>query len=176
LNDLVVDKKGTIYFTVGPAYYLKSGGKVISLGDNIRSNGIMLSPDEKTLYVTNGGTILAFDILADGNLTNRRDFAKLQSGNGDGMAIDADGRLYVTSAPGVQVFDQAGKYLGTIPAPRNVISVAFSGPDKRTLYVVGSGALGPDGQEFTTPDGVRSNAKTIYKIQLLAQGYKGRAK
>jgi gluconolactonase len=176
LNDLVVDKKGTIYFTVGPAYYLRSGGKVISLGDNIRSNGIMLSPDEKTLYVTNGGTILAFDILADGNVTNRRDFAKLQSGNGDGMAIDADGRLYVTSAPGVQVFDRDGKYLGTIPAPRNVISVAFSGPDKRTMYVVGSGALGPDGQEFTTPDGVRNNAKTIYKIQMLAQGYKGRAK
>jgi gluconolactonase len=176
LNDLVVDKKGTVYFTVGPAYYLQSGGKVISLGDNIRSNGIMLSPDEKTLYVTNGGTILAFDILADGDVTNRRDFAKLQSGNGDGMAIDADGRLYVTSAPGVQVFDRDGKYLGTIPAPRNVISVAFSGPDKRTMYVVGSGALGSDGQEFTTPDGVRNNAKTIYKIQMLAQGYKGRAK
>jgi gluconolactonase len=176
LNDLVVDKKGTVYFTVGGAYYVKAGGQVTSLGDNIRSNGIMLSPDEKTLYVTNGGVILAFDIQPDGAVNNRRDFGKLESGNGDGMAIDAAGRLYVTAGPGVQVFSAEGKHLGTIPTPRNVISVAFSGPDKKTLYVVGSGALGPDGKEFTTPEGVRNNAKTIYKISTLAQGYKDRAK
>jgi gluconolactonase len=176
LNDLVVDKKGTVYFTVGGAYYAKAGGSVTSLGDNIRSNGIMLSPDEKTLYVTNGGTILAFDIQADGSVNNRRDFGKLQDGNGDGMAIDAAGRLYVTSAPGVQVFSPDGKYLGTIPTPRNPISVAFSGADKKTLYIVGSGATGPDGKEFTTPAGVRNNAKTIYKIPMQAQGYAGRAK
>jgi len=176
LNDLVVDKKGTVYFTVGGAYYVKAGGTVASLGDNIRSNGIMLSTDEKTLYVTNGGTILAFDIRSDGTMSNRRDFAKLEGGNGDGMAIDATGRLYVTSAPGVQVFGADGKYLGTIPTPRNPISVAFSGPDKKTLYIVASGAAGADGKEFTTPNGVRNNAKTIYKISMLAQGFKGRAK
>ena len=176
LNDLVADKKGAVYFTVGAAYYVKPGGQVISLGDNIRSNGIMLSPDEKTLYVTNGGVILAFDIQPDGTVSNRRDFAKLESGNGDGMAIDDAGRLYVTAGPGVQVFGPEGKYLGAIPTPRNVISAAFSGPGKRTLYAVGSGALGPDGKEFTTPAGVRNNAKTIYKIPMLTQGFKGRAK
>jgi gluconolactonase len=63
-----------------------------------------------------------------------------------------------------------------IPAPRNPISVAFAGPGKRTLYIVGSGALGPDGKEFTTAAGVRNNAKTIYKIPMLAEGYQGRAK
>jgi len=176
LNDLVVDKKGSVYFTVGAAYYKTSTGAVTSLGENIRSNGIMLSPDERTLYVTNGGAILAFDIQADGTVGNRRDFAKLEGGNGDGMAIDATGRLYVTSAPGVQVFSPEGKHLGTIPTPRNPISVAFSGPDKKVLYIVGSGALGPDGKEFTTPQGVRNNAKTIYKVPTLATGYKGRAK
>jgi gluconolactonase len=176
LNDLVVDKKGTVYFTVGAAYYVKQGGTVTSLGDNIRSNGIMLSPDEKTLYVTNGGVILAFDIQSDGIVNNRRDYAKLEGGNGDGMAVDAAGRLYVTTAPGVQVFGPDGKYLGTIPTPRNPISVAFSGQDKKTLYIVGSGALGPDGKELTTPQGVRNNAKTIYKISMLAQGYRGRSK
>ena len=176
LNDLVVDKKGTVYFTVGGAYYVNPGGAVMSLGDNIRSNGIMLSPDERTLYVTNGGTVLAFDIQSDGKVGHRRDFAKLESGNGDGMAIDAGGRLYVTSAPGVQVFSPDGKYLGTIPTPRNSISVAFAGRDKKTLYIVGSGALGPDGKEFTTPAGVRNNAKTIFKTEMLAEGFKGRAK
>ena len=178
LNDLVVDKKGAVYFTVGGAYYVRAGGPVVSLGDNIRSNGIMLSPDERTLYVTNGGSILAFDVHADGAVTNRRDFAKLEgNGGGDGMAIDAAGRLYVTAqAGGVQVFSPEGTHLGTIPTPRNVISAAFSGPDKKTLYIVGGGALGPDGKEFVTPQGFRNNAKTIYKISMLAQGYKGRAK
>jgi gluconolactonase len=178
LNDLVVDKKGAVYFTVGGAYYLKpAGGTVQSLGDDIRSNGIMLSPDEKTLYVTNGGAVLAFDIQPDGTVNNRRDFARLSNGNGDGLAIDAAGRLYVTAmAAGIHVFDPAGKHLGTIPTPRNVISAAFSGPDKKTLYAVGSGALGPDGKEFVTAQGVRNNAKTIYKISMLAAGFAGRAK
>ena len=176
LNDLVVDGRGTVYFTVGGAYYVTKG-TVKSLGENIRANGIMLSRDDKTLYVTNGNRVVAFDVLPDGNVGNRRDFATLEAGgNGDGMAIDAAGRLYVTSAPGVQVFSAEGKYLGLIPTPRNAISVAFAGPAKKTLYIVGSGALGSDGQEFRTPDGVRNNAKTIYRIPMLAEGFAGRAK
>jgi gluconolactonase len=177
LNDLVADKKGGVYFTVGGAYYVNAAGRVTSLGENIRANGIMLSPDERVLYVTNGGSILAFDVQADGGVINRRDFAKLEAGgNGDGMAIDAGSRLYVTSQSGVQVFDRDGKFLGLIPTPRNAISVAFAGRDKKTLYIVGSGALGADGKEFITPEGVRNNAKTIYKLSMLAQGFKGRAK
>ena len=177
LNDLVADKKGGVYFTVGGAYYVNTAGRVTSLGENIRANGIMLSPDERVLYVTNGGSILAFDVQAEGGVTNRRNFATLEAGgNGDGMAIDAAGRLYVTSQPGVQVFDRLGKYLGLIPTPRNAISVAFAGRDKKTLYIVGSGALGADGKEFITPEGVRNNAKTIYKLSMLTEGFKGRAK
>jgi gluconolactonase len=177
LNDLVADKKGGVYFTVGGAYYVNAAGRVSSLGENIRANGIMLSPDERVLYVTNGSSVLAFDVAADGSVANRRQFATLEAGgNGDGMAIDASSRLYVTSQPGVQVFGRDGKYLGLIPTPRNAISVAFAGRDKKTLYVVGSGALGADGQEFTTPEGVRNNAKTIYKLPMLAEGFKGRAK
>jgi gluconolactonase len=177
LNDLVVDRKGGAYFTVGGAFYASAAGRVTSLGDNIRANGIILSRDDRVLYVTNGNTVLAFDVQPDGAAANRRDFAKLEAGGaGDGLAIDAAGRVYVTSAPGVQVFDEGGRYLGLIPTPRSVISAAFSGADKKTLYVVGSGALGPDGREFVTPEGVRNNAKTIYRIPMLAQGFKGRAK
>ena len=177
LNDLVADKKGGVFFTVGGAYYVNAAGVVTSLGDDIRANGIMLSPDEKTVYVTNGGGILAFDIPPDGTPTNRREFGTLEAGgSGDGLAIDDAGRLYVTSAPGVQVLGPDGKYLGIIPTPRAVISAAFAGPNKKTLYVVGSGALAPDGKEFTTPEGVRNNAKTIYRLPMVAQGFKGRAK
>jgi sugar lactone lactonase YvrE len=176
-NDLVVDKKGNVYYTAGTAYYIKANGEVVSLGDDIRSNGIMLSPDDKILYVTNGNTILAFDVQPDGTVTNRRDFVKLPRGNGDGMAVDNAGRLYIaTQAAGIQVFTPDAKYLGTIPVPRDVASIAFAGPDKKILYAQGRGALGPDGKEFKTPEGVRNNAKSIYRIQMLAQGYTGRPK
>ena len=177
LNDLVADTRGGVYFTSGGAFYVNASGTVASLGEDIRANGIMLSPDEKVLYVTNGPAVLAFDVRADGTTFNRREFARLEAGgNGDGMAIDADGRLYVTSPPGVQVFAADGRYLGLIPAPRNAISVAFAGPDKSLLFTVGSGALGADGNEIVTPAGVRNNAKTIYRIPVLARGFTGRAK
>jgi gluconolactonase len=177
LNDLMVDKKGGIYFNGAGTFFLSASGPVSSIGENIRTNGILLSRDERTLYVTNGGQIVAFDIQPDGAVKNQREFAKLEAGGtGDGMAIDSAGRVYVSSQPGIQVLSSEGKYLGLIPTPREAISVAFTGPGKRTLYIVGSGALGPDGAEFHTPDGVRNNAKSIYKISMIAQGFLGRAK
>jgi gluconolactonase len=177
LNDLVPHKSGGVFFTVGGAFFMSATGVVTSLGPDIRANGIMLSPDEQTLYVTNGPVVLAFDVAPDGATSRRRDFGRLEAGgNGDGLAVDAMGRLYVTSQPGVQVFGSDGAYLGLIPTPRNAISVAFAGQGKQTLYVVGSGALGPDGREFATPAGVRNNAKTIYRLAMIAQGFAGRAK
>ena len=177
LNDLVAAKNGSVYFTSGGAFRLDPSGHVTSLGGNIRANGIILSRDERVLYVTNGNVVIAFDVQPDGATANRRDFAALEAGGGgDGMAIDSDGRLYVTSNPGVQVFDVSGKYLGLIPTPRAAISVAFSGPSKQTLYIVGSGAVGADGREIVTPAGVRNNAKTIYRLPMLASGFAGRPK
>ena len=177
LNDLMIDKKGGVYFNGAGTFYVNPQGQVSSIGENIRTNGILLSRDEKTLYVTNGAQIVAFDIQPDGTVKNQRIFAMLEAGGpGDGMAIDSQGRLYVSSRPGIQVLSPEGKYLGLIPTPREAISVAFSGPGKRTLYVVGSGAQGPDGNELRTPEGVRNNAKSIYKISMLAQGFAGRAK
>ena len=180
-NDLVVASNGAVYFTSGTPYQIKPGGQTAGLGDDIRSNGIMLSPDEGILYVTNRDVIVAFDIQPDGTVNNRRDFVRLPrgngNGNGDGMAVDATGRLYVASqASGIHVFSPEGQHLGTIPTPRNVASLAFSGPGKRTLYATGRGGLAPDGKELLLADGYRNNTKTIYKIQMLAQGYMGRPK
>jgi gluconolactonase len=178
-NDLVADNRGGAYFTSGCVYYAAADGKVSVVAENIRTNGIIFSPDDKILYVTNGGgqapgTIVAFDVKGPGMLANRRDFATLQMGNGDGSAVDSDGRLYVTSNPGVQVFDKTGKYLGLIPTPRGVISVAFAGSDKKTLYIVGSGAEDEKGQAIR--EGPQQTAATIYKLPMIAQGPKGRAK
>ena len=176
-NDLVTAKNGNIYFNSGGTYRVSPDGKVSLISKDLRTNGIMLSPDENTLYVTNGPVVVAFDVQPDGSVKNLHDFAKLEAGgNGDGMTVDATGRLYVTSgARGVQVFSREGKYLGDIPTPRAVASVAFSGPDKKTLYVTSAGAI-IDGKEFQTPEGVRNNAKSIFKISMVAQGFKGRAK
>jgi gluconolactonase len=177
LSEALVGNNGIVYFIAGSAYYVKPGGQAIVIGENLRAGGLALSPDEKTLYVGNNASVLAFTIQADGTLTNQREFAKLPSGNGNSMAVDAAGRLYVPAgANGVHVFSPEGKHLGNIPTPRNVVIVTFSGPDKKTLYMVGSGALAPNGKEFALAEGFRNNAKTIYKIPMIAQGFKGRAK
>ena len=173
-NDLTADNQGGAYFTSGCLYYASPKGVTVA-AENLRTNGIVFSPDEKTLYVTNGGSLVAFDVSGPGMLTNRREFAPLPAGsNGDGTVVDTEGRLYVTSNPGLQVFDKTGKYLGVIPTPRGVISVTFAGPGKKTLYIVGSGADDENGQPIR--QGPQQTAATIYKLPVLAQGLKGRAK
>jgi len=173
-NDLLADGTGGAYFTVGCLYYATPNGVTV-VADNIRTNGIAFSPDDKILYVTNGSTLVAFDVEGPGMLINRRDFATLLPGSaGDGTAVDLEGRLYVSTNAGVQVIDKTGKYLGVIPTPRGVISVAFAGPDKKTLYVVGSGADDENGQPIR--QGPQQTAATIYKLPVIAQGLKGRAK
>jgi gluconolactonase len=178
LNDLVADGKGGAYFTVGGgAYYVDPKGAVTPVVENIRPNGLMLSPDQKTFYVTNNTSVLAFDVKADGTTTNRRDFGTLDGDDGgDGMAVDSDGRLYVTAAKGVHVLSARGEHLGLIPTPRRPITLAFSGPDKKTLYVPQMGAVGPDGKAWATPELIRNTAMTIYTLAMQSQGFKGRPK
>jgi gluconolactonase len=170
LNDLIADSKGGAYFTMGALYYASSTGQVSKYGDNLHTNGIILSTDEKTLYVTNGTTIVAFDVQPDSSLTNQREFGKLEGGGfGDGSTIDSEGRIYVTTGPGVQVLGPDGKYLGLVPTPRGVISVAFSGPGKKTLFILARGAKDQQGNEV-------ANAAQVYSISMIAQGFKKRAK
>jgi gluconolactonase len=182
-NDLVVDKKGGVYFTdPGPnaqagappaplpaaVYYVPAGGRAIQVAAGIeRPNGITLSRDERTLYVNNtaGEHLLAFDVQADGTVRNRRNFAKYEgvtetatgfASGADGLAIDTEGRVYAATTIGVQVFSPAGQHLGTIPLSRAPQNLAFAGSDKKTLYVVGRGVA--------------------FKVRMLAAGFKGRAK
>jgi gluconolactonase len=170
LNDLVADSKGGAYFTMGGLFYASASGQVTKYGDNLHTNGIILSTDEKTLYVTNNTTVVAFDVQPDSSLTNQREFGKLEGGGfGDGSTIDAAGRIYVTTGAGVQVLGPDGKYLGLIPTPRGVISVAFSGRDKKTLFILARGAKDSQGNEV-------ANAAQVYSISMIAQGFKKRAK
>jgi sugar lactone lactonase YvrE len=162
LNDIVADSKGGVYFTMGTVFYADSKGNVSKYGMGLNTNGIMLAPDEKHLYVTNAGTLVAFDVASDGSLSNQHEFAKFDGGGGDGSTFDAAGRFYVTANAGIQVIAPDGKLLGVIPVPRGVITVAFSGKDRKTLYAVSrDNAL---------------NRDWIIAIPMIAQGAKGRGK
>jgi gluconolactonase len=182
INDLQADGHGGAYYTQGGLFHAKADGTVDTIAaagnpqqGGLFTNGLVLSPDGKTLYVTNRLTMLAFDVGADGGLSNRRDFATLQgepqgSFGGDGLAVDAEGRLYVTGGAGVYVFDKAGTQLGVIATPRRAITATFSGPDRKTLYIGTLGANTPAGENWTTPQGVRNIAATIYAVDTLAAG------
>jgi gluconolactonase len=165
LNDLTADSRGGVYFTMGGLYYADPRGTITKYGENLRTNGLVLSADEKILYVTNGAALAAFDVQPDGSLAHQRELAALPDGPGDGVTIDNDGRVYVSGGGvGVRVIAPDGKYLGTIPTPYGAQSVTFGGPGKKTLFALMS--VSWDGHT-----GAR-----IIAIPMLARGYAGRAK
>ena len=168
INDLTADSKGGVYFTMGGVFYASASGVITKYGDTT-PNGIILSADEKTLYVTNGPTLAALDVQADGSLTNQREFTKWEGGGGDGSTIDSQGRLYVTTGAGIQVIGADGKVLGLIPTPRGVITCAFGGKDKKTMFILARGAKEANGEEV-------ANAAQVWTIPMIAQGYQGRMK
>jgi len=194
-NGVTVDRKGGVYFSdpgLNPAqeeqlrrtqarlppavYYVPPGEAPIRVAEGIaRPNGVHLSRDEKTLYVndTNGIQAFAFDALPNGRLANRRVFATyvgrtppLGANEGvasgaDDLVIDNEGRVYSITAAGIEVLSDTGRPLGIIPAKCSpdggrCQALAFGGTDKRTLYVAGAG--------------------TLLRIQMVAQGFVGRAK
>ena len=169
LNDIVADSRGGAYFTMGGLFYADPSGKVTRYGESLTTNGVTLSPDEKVLYVTNGQSLAAFDVQPDGSLTKQREHAKFTAGGGDGGTIDAKGNIYITTGAGVEVISPDGKNLGVIPTPRGVITCAFGGKDKKTLFILARGAKDADGSEV-------ANAAQVWTIPMIAQGYKGRAK
>lgn len=169
VNDLAADARGGVYLAVSGAgvFHADPQGVLARYGEVPQANGIILSPDEKTLYATNGASVVAFDVQPDGALANQRQFATLRGGrSGDGSAIDAQGRLYVSTGSSVDVFSPAGDFLGSIPAPRGTHGVAFGGEDKQTLFAI----------VFYGGWGTPSARNMIIALPTLARGYTGRAK
>eukprot|EP00903_Cladosiphon_okamuranus_P004251 g4249.t1 len=139
-NDMTIHNNGGVYFTDPPfglrgredqreldfnGVFLRRPGGAIelikALGVDENPNGIILNPDQTVLYLAVShdvsGPILAFDVDADGNLSNEREFARAQ--NSDGMAIDTDGNLYVATRTAVQVYAPDGScWLGCYNAAR----------------------------------------------------------
>ncbi len=164
MDAVVALHSGGIYFGYAGLYYRSPDGQVTKVFDK-DVNDAVLSPDETKLYMGSEGDLYVADVGPDGLLSNTHVLAKIPGGGNDGGAVDAEGRIYVPGYPGVRVFEPDGKYLGTIPAPRNLIDVVFAGPDKKTLfavaYVLNPGARGLD---------------EVYTLPMIAQGYLGRGK
>jgi gluconolactonase len=169
-SDLSADSTGGAYFTQQSVYYASPSGRITLIGENVRGNGILLSEDEKRLYVTNDSSIVVFDVQGPGRLTNQREFTKLEKGGqADGLAIDTAGNLYVAAGPGVQIYNREGKYLGVIPTPPGrPTGQAFAGADRKTLYVVV--------QTPTDTHGRPMAGRTVHRIPMVAQGPTGRSK
>lgn len=179
-NDLTFDGQGRIYFTDRPGPNLRpeqtgvhgvyridpdgSIDRILTEPEVMRPNGIIISPDDATLYVietkqSEGGPrlIRAYDLSAEGTVSNMRVFHDFYPGrSGDGMTIDSEGNLYVAAGlnslrgtsetldtvAGIHVFSPTGELLEHIPIPEDTITnAAFGGPDLRTLYVTAGKTL-----------------------------------
>jgi gluconolactonase len=177
-NDLVMDAKGGVYITDPQftpeatksqpgkqIYYVAPDGTarvVVGPGEYAMPNGVEISPDGKTLYVNNTWSqpgenfVWAYDIAADGSLSNKRQFAMLNltpdvlgadapvdrfDSRADGTAVDTDGRYYVATKSGVQIFLRDGTTAGTIWVPQYPVSITFGGPNGDVLYMVGESSV-----------------------------------
>ena len=157
-NDVWIRPDGGMYIT-DPYYkrdYWKRGAKEMPecvyflspdrqkltrvIDDFKQPNGIIGTPDGKTLYVADigGGKTYAYDIQADGSLTNKRLFCNMGS---DGMTHDERGNVYI-SGKGVTIFDKTGKQLEHIDVPENWCgNICFGGTDRQTLFITASKGL-----------------------------------
>lgn len=170
-NDVVVADDGAIWFTdpvfgitvpdegqrAEPeqrgrfVYRIDPGGTLALAADGFdQPNGLVFSPDGRTLYVSETGAALnpegpreihAFDVIDGRRLARRRVFARLESGLADGLTVDADGRLYAATEGGGTVWTAAGERLGTIPTPATCGNLTFGGADGRRLFLCATDTL-----------------------------------
>ncbi len=149
-NDLVVDHHGGVYVTVtrpGRVLYVSRSGEVRTAVEHVETaNGIILSPDESTLYVAAyvPKEIHAFDVTEPGRTARGRVFARMDDGparGADGMTVDRAGNVYCAGADSVWVWDPEGNLLGRLRTPQRPINATFGDSDMRSLYITGFGGL-----------------------------------
>lgn len=191
INDIQADSRGGVYMTMDGLYYINPKRVVMGPFGTIPGNGLTLSPDEKTFYATgrlaaSGGAaggggnarsgLVAYDVQPDGSLTHERQFAETCS---DGLVVDRVGRIYCTGAripdpanpgkviAGIGVFSPEGRMLGIIPQPRGLVTLAFGGPGKKTLFAE---------VNHTHVGDVRAEQFQLMSIQMIAEGNRKRPK
>jgi sugar lactone lactonase YvrE len=141
-NEIVVDGRGNIYVNGGDILALvRPDGAVRKVADSIAfPNGMAVTPDNRTLIVaeSHGKRLTAFNIMADGSLTNRRVWADLGDGCPDGICIDVDGAVWYGDVPNklcVRV-REGGDVLAAIHLDRGCFACTLGGADRRTLFMM----------------------------------------
>ena len=180
-NDMVVDGRGNAY--VGnPGYDMRNppsplptaqvvlvrpDGTADIVDDEVLfPNGSVVTPDNKTLIVgeTMGRKLTAWDIAADGSLSNRRTFADVPGRAPDGIALDADGAIWMADAQGdacVRV-KEGGEITDVIDVGRGCFACALGGPDRKTLFLL-------TGEGFSG-EAMRKGTAAIETVQVDVSG------
>jgi sugar lactone lactonase YvrE len=152
-NEIVVDGRGNAYinnqgfdfpggeFAPGTVALLTPDGSARQVADGIAfPNGMAVTPDNSTLICAEsyGKRLTAFDIAADGSLSNRRVWADLDDGVPDGICIDAEGAVWYGDVPNKRCVRvrEGGQVLETIELDRGCFACALGGADGRTLFMV----------------------------------------
>ena len=153
-NDLSIDRQGGFYFTdpnyrhrgqeklkKEDVYYVSADGRVTKVSDVcLKPNGILLTPDGKTLYLADCSAkrIYKYDVVGPGKLSGQTRWIELE-GHPDGMTLDAEGNLYIAcGGKGIQVYSPEGEKLGAIDAGYGVpgsSNCVFGGPDFSQLFI-----------------------------------------
>ncbi|BAB54202.1 mll7820 [Mesorhizobium japonicum MAFF 303099] len=152
-NEIVVDGRGNIYvngggpapaageyFGPGTVVLITADGAVRQVADDIAfANGMAVTPDNKTLILaeSHGNRLTAFDIAADGSLSNRRAWADLD-GYPDGICLDAEGAVWYADVPNKHCVRvrEGGEVLQTVTVDRGCFACMLGGADRRTLFIV----------------------------------------
>ncbi len=153
---LTVSHAGHVYAvdeTSHTLFFVPKGGTARQIDDTLaRPGGVALSADQSQLYVADAGRQLsyAYRIQADGTPVDKQPYIYVHHQPGAahdngaaGMAVDTEGRIYMATALGIQVFDQLGKCHGILPLPGEgrATAVAFGGPEFSHLAVLRGGRI-----------------------------------
>ena len=178
-NDIVVDGRGNAYvnrggfdpmageaFKPGFVTLATADGLVRQVADDIAfPNGMAVTPDNATLIVADSyrHSLVAFDIEADGGLSNRRVWADLGDGTPDGICVDAQGAVWYADVPNQRSVRVAegGKVLQTVELDRGCFACALGGPDRTTLFMVAAEWRGMTEAEPVSPGSGRVLATDV---------------
>jgi sugar lactone lactonase YvrE len=163
-NEIVVDGRGNVYinnqgfdfpggeFAPGTIVLLKPDGSARQVAGEIAfPNGMAVTPDNQTLIIAEsyGNRLTAFDIAADGSLSNRRVWAALGDGAPDGICLDIEGAVWYADVPNKRCVRvrEGGQVLQTIDHDRGCFACMLGGAGRRSLFIVatewrGTAAMG----------------------------------
>jgi len=162
-NELVVDSRGNAYingggfdlmageeFAPGMIALVGNDGSARVVADDLAfPNGMHIAPDGSTLIVAESYAkrLTAFDIAADGGLSNRRVWAELGDGVPDGICIDAEDAVWYADVPNERCVRvrEGGELLETVAVDRGCFACALGGPDRSTLFITANRWSGPAG-------------------------------